>query len=371
MSGPRVAHLTTVHPRRDVRIFEKQACSLAEAGFDVHLVVGDGQGPESAQGVTIHDIGTTGDSRVKRMLLQGWRMWRAARELRARLYHFHDPELLWVGLALRATGAEVIYDSHEDVPRDILSKAWIAPPMRSVIAWVVERFENMAAARLSAVVAATPHIAQRFRAVNSRAVDVNNYPAERELAVPAGAQRTGRTICYVGGIGVIRGLIEMVQAMDGVDGVLVMAGAFESPAMKATACALAGWAKVDYRGIVSREEVRNIMASSRAGLLLFHPEPNHVHAQPNKMFEYMSAALPVVASDFPLWRRVLVDEGAGVCVDPLDPRKIASAIQRLLDEPARSQEMGERGCAAVSARYRWELEAQKLVALYKQLLAQA
>ncbi len=369
MPAPVIAHLSTVHARRDVRIFEKMACSLAAEGFDVHLVVGDGRGPETLRGVTVHDIGTPGPSRVKRMLLQGWRMWRAARALRAPLYHFHDPELLWVGLALRAGGAQVVYDSHEDVPRDILSKDWIAPVLRRAIAAVFERFEDFAAARLSAVVAATPHIAARFARIHSQAVAVNNYPAERELATPPAQARSGRCVCYIGGIGGIRGVVEMVQAMASVDGTLVMAGPFESPETEAAVRSLPGWARVDYRGVVGRDEVRAIMAASRAGLLLFHPEPNHVDAQPNKMFEYMSAALPVVASDFPLWRRVLVDEGAGVCVDPLDVAQIAAAVQGLLDQPERAQAMGEQGRAAVLARYRWDRELPKLVALYRQLLA--
>lgn len=369
MKALAVAHLSTVHGRRDVRIFEKMACGLAEAGFDVHMVVGDGRGEETLRGVTVHDIGTPGPSRFKRMLLQGWRMWRRARALRARLYHFHDPELLWVGLLLRAGGAQVIYDSHEDVPRDILSKTWIAPPLRRVVAGAFERFENFAAARLSAVVAATPHIAARFATINARAVDVNNYPAPAELSSPLMTGRSGRSVCYIGGIGSIRGLIEMVQAMATVDGTLIMAGPYENAEIEAAAKALPGWTKVDYRGVVSRDEVRSIMAASRAGLLLFHPEPNHVDAQPNKMFEYMAASLPVVASDFPLWRRVLVDEGAGVCVDPLNPVQIAAAIQGLLDQPELARTMGERGRTAVLARYRWDHELPKLVALYRQLLA--
>lgn len=368
MTKPVIAHLSTVHARRDVRIFEKMACSLAEAGFEVHLVVADGLGEETVRGVAIHDIGSLGASRFKRMLLQGIRMWRAARALRARIYHFHDPELLWVGLALRASGAQVIYDSHEDVPRDILSKDWIAPNLRRVIAWMFEGFENYVVSHLSAVVAATPHIAARFRAVSIHALDINNYPAERELAAPLSAALKDRSVCYIGGIGGIRGLMEMVRSIESVDATLVMAGPYESPEIEVAAQALPGWAKVDYRGVVSRDQVRSIMAASRVGLLLFHPEPNHVDAQPNKMFEYMSAALPVVASDFPLWRRVIVDQGAGVCVDPLDPTQIAAAIRELLDDPERALAMGERGRAAVLARYRWDHEAHKLFNLYRELL---
>ena len=106
-----------------------------------------------------------------------------------------------------------------------------------------------------------------------------------------------------------------------------------------------------------------------AGLLFFHPEPNHVDAQPNKMFEYMSAGLPVLASDFPLWREVLVGTGAGRCADPLDPAAIGRAIESLLADPQAAQVMGRRGREAVMTRYQWTFEERKLLALYRELLA--
>lgn len=371
MSAPRVVHLSTVHQRRDVRIFEKQARSLAAAGYQVHLLVGDGRGDEVVDGVRVHDIGAPGGGRLRRMLVQPVRMLRAAHALRPALVHFHDPELLWVGLGLQGRGVAAVYDSHEDVPRDILSKAWIAPRLRRAIAAVFERFEDAVARRLSAVVGATPHIAARFARLNPRAVAINNYPAERELGVlplPEGGSDRGRAVCYVGGIGRIRGVIEMVDAMERVDATLVMAGSFEDAETEAAARARPGWARVDYRGQVSREAARAIMASCRAGLLPFHPEPNHVDAQPNKMFEYMAAALPVVASDFPLWREVLVAQGAGLCVDPLDPAAIAAAITRLLDNAEEAGRMGRSGRALVLERYRWEREADRLCMLYRELI---
>jgi len=368
MTIARVAHLTTVHSRRDVRVFEKQACSLAEAGFDVHLVVGDGRGDEIASGVHVHDIGVAAGGRLGRMIIQPLRCWRVARRLKARIYHFHDPELLGVGLALRAAGAQVIYDSHEDVPRDILSKDYLAPWLRRTVGYVFEHFEDFAAARLSAVVAAWPRIAQRFERVNPVTVVINNYPTKDERKRVGNGNRMSRTVCYVGGIGLIRGVIEMVRAMAMVDARLIMAGSFESASTEAQARALPGWSKVDYRGTVSREEVRSIMSESCAGLVLFHPEPNHVSAQPNKMFEYMSAGLAVIASDFPLWRQLVVGAGAGLCVDPLDPGATAAAICQLLDEPERTREMGERGRAAVESCYRWDGEAAKLCDLYQRLL---
>lgn len=363
----RIAHLTTVHQRYDVRIFRKECASLAARGHDVHLLVADGRGREKLAGVNFHDIGAV-HGRLRRMLVQPWRMWRAARDLKARVYHFHDPELLPVGLLLRWGGAEVVYDTHEDVPRAVLSKYWIRPGLRRLVASVFERFEDFAARRMSAVVAATPHIARRFAQLNEASVDINNYPMRSELEAPVEARGDARAVCYVGGIGRIRGAVEMIEALDHVDAKLILAGPFESAATEAALRALPGWSKVDYRGVVSRDEVRTIMAESRAGLLFFHPEPNHVDAQPNKMFEYMSAGLPVLASDFPLWRSLLVESGCGVCADPLDPRAIASAIERVLDDPLSARAMGVRGREAVLSRYQWSFEEEKLCELYQALL---
>lgn len=362
----RVCHMTSVHPWDDVRIFHKECRSLAAAGFDVHLVA---CAPEPIQldGVMVHSVPRTGKGRLARMLRTTRHIYLAARAVNADIYHFHDPELIPYGLLLRLHGKQVVYDAHEDVPRDVLSKPWIAPWLRGKIARLFEWFEDWAAGRLSAVVGATPHIARRFSRINLCSVDINNYPMQSELASDAIAARSGRTVCYVGGVSRIRGAKEMVAAMEYVDGKLILAGRIENAALEAELRALPGWSKVEYRGTVSRAEVRRIFSESCAGLLLFHPEPNHLDAQPNKMFEYMSAGLPLIASDFPLWRQVLDTTGAGVCVDPLDPRSIAKCISTLLDDRRGTSCMGEAGRRAVAATYRWERETTKLIGLYRDL----
>jgi glycosyltransferase involved in cell wall biosynthesis len=103
--------------------------------------------------------------------------------------------------------------------------------------------------------------------------------------------------------------------------------------------------------------------------VFFHPEPNHVNAQPNKIFEYMSAGLPVLASDFPLWRSLLVDSGAGCCANPLDAADIARCIDALLNDPVGARVMGQRGRDAVRDKFQWAHEERKLVSLYREVLA--
>jgi glycosyltransferase involved in cell wall biosynthesis len=364
----RVVHLSTVHARDDVRIFHKECAGLAAAGFDVHLLVADGKGAEFRDNIRIHDIGFM-QGRMRRMVVQPWRMWRLARDLGAAVYHFHDPELIPMALLLRTAGYRVIYDAHEDVPRAVLSKFWLKPWLRRLVAALFERLENFAARRFTAVVAATPHIASRFRRLNSRSIDINNYPLAHELSHEVPTTEEGRAVCYVGGIGIIRGAVEMVSALEKANATLILAGPFESDRTEAVLRALPGWRRVNYRGVVSRDEVRRIMATSRAGLVFFHPEPNHVDAQPNKIFEYMSAGLPVLASDFPLWRSLLVDSGAGRCANPLDSADIARCIEELLDDPSGARVMGQRGRDAVRHKYHWPHEERKLVGLYREVLA--
>ena len=82
----------------------------------------------------------------------------------------------------------------------------------------------------------------------------------------------------------------------------------------------------------------------------------------------MAASLPVIASDFPLWRQIVDGAGCGLLVDPLDPKAIAGAIQWLLDNPHEAEAMGRRGRQAVATEYNWDRETRKLVALYNRML---
>jgi glycosyltransferase involved in cell wall biosynthesis len=200
---------------------------------------------------------------------------------------------------------------------------------------------------------------------------VQNFPLLAELEPPETAVAPRQPhFAYVGGLARIRGAIEMVDALarlSSPDIRLQMAGGFPQD-LGAELQSMPGWAKVDFVGWADRPTVARLLASCRAGLVLFHPEPNHVKAQPNKMFEYMAAGLPVIASDFPLWREIVEGAGCGLLVDPMDPQAIATAMQWIIDHPEEAAEMGRRGRAAVERTYNWEAESVKLVDLYRRLL---
>lgn len=361
----KICILTSVHSPFDIRIFHKEGKSLVKAGFDVTLIAPHDKN-ETVDGIRIVPL-MKSKNRIHRMTKTALQVYWHARKIDADIYHFHDPELIPIGLLLKSRGKRIIYDVHEDVPRQSLSKPYIPAIFRKPVSRMTEALEIFSAHRFDGIVTATPFINRRFLKLRACAVNVNNYPLLSELC-PTDDQWRGKekVVCYVGGIARIRGALEMVEAIAKTKYRLLLAGNIE-PDINIKIKQMLGWRQVEELGFVGRDGVKATAARSMAGLVLFHPEPNHVNAQPNKIFEYMSAGLPVIASNFPLWREIIEDNDCGLCVDPLDPKAIAGAIEYLLMNRDIACSMGQNGRKAVLSKYNWQIEEKKLYQFYAAL----
>ena len=370
-----VCHLTSVHHRYDTRIFFKECTSLKKNGYQVVLLVADGKGDEIKNGIQIYDVGKP-SNRLKRMLLTTRKILRKALEINAAIYHLHDPELMPISKHLHRHDKIVIFDAHEDLPKQILSKPYLNIVFRHLLSWVLNLYERMVFRKFQAIIAATPKIRDKIKLLNPNTIDINNYPSSDELTTRHKLSKSNRAannicyICYIGAISEIRGARQMVEALSLVKNPvrLILAGNISDPALSKDLVNLAGWRYVDAQGFVNRQEVTNIMHSSIAGLVTFLPAPNHIHSQPNKMFEYMAAGLAVIASDFPLWREIIEGNQCGLCVNPSRPQEIASAIDYLVSNPKIAREMGQRGAKAVKNKYNWWYEEKKLLQVYSLLI---
>src|ERR1700686_3482114 len=210
---PKIVHLTSVHTAFDVRVFHKECKSLARSGKHVVLIAPH-QRDEVVDSVEVKGI-QIGGGRLVRMTRTAWSLYREAIRQNGDVYHFHDPELIPLGLLLAARGKTVVYDIHEDAPADILHKDYIPGPLRRPLMGSVQKFENAACRRFSGLIAATPTIAKRFHSINPNTVVVHNFPMLDEIA-PSGAlpwSERPPVVAYIGSISERRGIREILQAL--------------------------------------------------------------------------------------------------------------------------------------------------------------
>lgn len=364
----KIAHLTSVHPRYDTRIFIKECSSLADSGYDVSLVVADGKGNEIKNGVHFIDVGEKEGHRFTRMTKTVQKIYKKALEVDADLYHLHDPELIPIGLKLKKVGKKVIFDAHEDLPNQLLEKPYLNPFLLKILSKIAIYYESYSGQKFDAIVTATPFIREKFLAYNPQTIDINNFPKLSEFTLPIHNAKTN-TIVYIGEIAHVRGIKEMVMALHYIPEVrLNLAGKFCEPDVEAEVKSSPLWSQVNELGFLNRQEISQILSQSIAGLVTLHPTRSYIDSLPVKMFEYMASSLPVIASDFPLWRSIVEDSQCGICVDPLDPQAIANAVQWIINHPNEAKTMGQNGLLAVKEKYNWGHEEKKLLTLYTHLL---
>ena len=368
MKQTKITHLTSAHPRYDTRIFIKMCSSLAKQNnYKVSLVVADGKGDESKNSVNIIDVGAKTSGRISRMTKTVSKVFEKAKELDSDIYHLHDPELIPIGLKLKKMNKKVIFDAHEDLPKQVLAKHYLSSFTKKILSFTISLFEKYFLKKFDYIITATPYIRDKFLKINKNSYDVNNFPVLDEL-IDIEPTFSSNTICYVGLLYETRGIKEIVKAIEDLDVKLIIAGKFFSEDFEKEITSLKGWQKVDFRGFVGRDELKSILEESKAGLVTLHPTPSYIEAYPVKMFEYMSAKIPTISSNFKVYKEFIEKSNCGICVNPLEPKEIAEAIKYILTHSEEAQQMGKNGRKSVLEKYNWDIEKKKLFDIYQTIV---
>jgi glycosyltransferase involved in cell wall biosynthesis len=371
----KICILTSVHSPFNARIFHKQAKSLVKAGYEVTLIAQHDK-DEAVDGIKIIALPRP-KNRFWRMLGTTWQAFNRARKQKADIYHFHDPELLPIGVLLKLfTKGKIIYDVHENVRWDIITKSWLPKTLRGPFSLVYRLIEKLSFPFLDEIIIAEDSYIKNYKK-RKNIIALRNYPVLSYAKRTAEVKALPPTLVYVGGISQARGALELIESVRLLKTkyekvTLTLVGPIYSNSLKERIAKLQKELglqdNVRRVGKIKHQEIYNILSRCNIGMAILHPEPNYIESLPTKLFEYMAAGLPVIASNFPLWKEMVEGNNCGLTVDPLKPAEIAKAVEYLIERPPEARKMGRNGRKAVSEKYNWENEGKKLLALYAYLL---
>ncbi len=376
----RICHITTSHEAYDTRILRHECASLAQAGFDVHLVAPHVR-EEIVDGVHIVPMPRAA-SFLDRIVRTPRRAIALAESVAADLYHFHDPELVpWMRYMARRVDRPVVWDAHENYGFTIPQfNSLRIPPVSEAVGWWFNRMEIRACLQYFAgVVTTTETMAERYARRGIKTCIAGNFADISTIAYPPGVPRSVRPrFISTGGQFLDRGVMQIVDAFNLLD-----------PAM---GCELAFWGMFfppglsdDIRrrasAVPSSVErlliggpypwkvlVGELIPTAWAGCVLFNPEePNDLQGHPNRFFECWANGVPVIATSGTEVARMIQEEEGGFVVERNNPQAIAGAFRTLAEDPDLARKMGLAGRRAVETKYNWRTGFQNILRFYSDL----
>ena len=368
----KVCVVAPVHVWDDVRVYQKEARTLADAGYQVSLIART-PSTQTINGVKI--IPSIGGSkyRLLRFLLLPAVGVQALLQ-KAHIYHLHNPDTLPIVVFLRIFGKKVIYDTHEDFSRRILVRPWIPRILRVPLAYIVSGSESLVATIATASIATQKNVVDRLGANalllgNPPRVNEDLYARVSKHAQEIDSQECQVRAVYIGRISQLRGLFEMVDALEIVNEAahvrLWLIGPADEGDLDAARSRL-GWKYVDYVPSVPQEVAYAYVERADVGLVVIRNVADHGATDPNKLYEYLMFGKPFIASAFAGWQSKLADIDAGWFVKPGSADEIANVLRKISENGEAATKKGARGKKFIRS-YNWETESQKLLELYIEL----
>lgn len=308
-----------------------------------------------------------------RILFSWLLMFFKAVKVKAKVYHLHDPELIPCGLLLKWIGKKVILDIHENIAEDLFDKPWIKNQKLTFRLFTL--FETLACRNFYVILAENSY-AKRYKNICKHWAVVLNY-VDNDF-FERFEKKTFKhqlNLFYIGIVLENRGILQILEAMhllqrEGYSPHFHCVGELYSDLsgkIKALPCYEALAPALHFHGRMDLDEGYEMAADMDIGLCIIWKMKNSEESYPTKIFEYMRVGLPVVTSDFKLYRETVEGNGAGICVDPMSPEEIKKAILTIHTDVEKSELMSKRGQKAAFEKYGWESQKAVLMRVYETL----
>ena len=362
----KIAHITSVHKRYDPRICYKQSQSLSNQ-YDTSLIVMDGKGDEKINKLKIVDLGKP-KNRILRIIQSPFKLYFFIRKNKFELIHIHDPELIFLGFFLKIINKRVIFDSHEDFPKQLLTKDWLVWPINYIFSTISNFLEKYLYHIFDYVIVADEDVSRKFKKYGIEVECIKNYPM---LTVnPLDWKDRNNEVSYLGALSFDRGTDVIVDSLELINQNINinLIGSFANNSIKEYVKASHNFKRVKLWGYQKIKDAYKITRKSKIGLIPLKNIPNYEFAEPTKLYEYMMLEIPVICTNIPLWSKIIKQNKCGIMVEN-NVEDISKAINFLMNNEKTAKQMGKNGRTAILKKLNWKVESKKLLKIYKKVLS--
>lgn len=370
----KICHITFDHSWNDTRVYKREILSQREAGFEVLFFGWDKPSREINDGVQFISYARHRLCRRERikLMLTNRKIIKTLLDLNADVYQFHDFTLLEVGRKLKKAGCHVIFDSHENYLETIPDKIGKNGVLKKICTSVLNLYYRRVVGRFDAVFTVSPNFVERLKEFNPHSYLVPNYPSVKNYITPAEVNKEN-VFVYQGTVYGFSNQEAIVKAINQVEASVKYRIIGNVSEEKEIIEKNDENKRVEILGWVEKDKLDILLRQSIAGIVVFDyvPECSYEEGQigSNKIFEYMLNGLPVICTDFKLWRQMIIDRyQCGICVKPGNIKQIKDAIDWLLSNPDDAKKMGERGRIAVLQEFNWEKGMHEYLAHYEYIV---
>jgi glycosyltransferase involved in cell wall biosynthesis len=371
----KICMLCSMHEVSDERVTYKQAVSLAAMGHEVKVYGRGGKDdyvpdvPGLSYEILLPETwGLLARLRVLRML------YKAAVEWKPDVITCHEPDSAIVGLMVRARHKiPVLFDIHECYEETLSARVPVL--FRAAVRSGTSKLLYTLGRRCDWLTVVSPATQAFYRAVRSdeRITIIHNSP-RMELFPPSRQGEAPFVLCHDGYLDESRGMVQMLEAFalarKTTDVRLLLVGKVYpecADLFDRTVTRLGLALSIDMPGWKPYDEIGAIESSAQVGLVTLQPGGNTFKSLNNKLYNYMSCALAVIAPAGSMTEHLVREYDCGLVVDTTKPQDIADAIIRLVQDGVLRKRLGSNGRRAIENDLGWHKMEERLQAVYRAL----
>lgn len=376
LTTPKVCHVISGYFRNDARVFYRQCLSLKKYDFNVCILTNDAGPNEIQEGVDVISCTQMPIARWKALLFATKYFYQHAVEIDADVYQLHSPELLPLAVKLKKLGKKVVYDAHEDMPAHILEKEWLPIWSRKIVSWCFSLYMGHVYKLIDEVISPHTHVVKDVVKRFGKGILIANFPIIKKNYVSTESNYLNRQniFCYSGTVYTYSNQQTITSAMIKAVGAHYHVVGYIDSDQQTKLMQTEASNRVKFLGRLSQDDLAKFYHKSIAGIAVYDYKLNLGNKLgsygTNKIFEYMEAGLPIICTDYELWKDIVERYQCGICVKPGDKEALAEAMITIMNDRKAAFMMGKNGRYAVENEFNWLSEELKYCAIFRKLTAE-